>query len=85
MLDVALGGGIVAVLVAIAAGIRQVVNGRRAAPAAPLAAARPNYEKRLDELDDRYNHLTRRFDRLQGEFNAINRLQTEDEEFEEDT
>jgi len=36
--------------------------------------------ERVEELEDKYNRLTRRFDRLQGEFNALNRASYDDDD-----
>jgi hypothetical protein len=38
---------------------------------------------RLEELEDSYKRLGRRFDRLQGEFSALTRLESEREDDEE--
>jgi len=50
-------------------------------PAAPLPR---DLVERIEELEDRYRRLTRRFDRMQGEFSALVRYDDADEEDEED-
>jgi len=42
-------------------------------------------EARLEELEDKYNRLERRFTRLQGEFNAVTRLEVDEEPLPEDS
>lgn len=51
---------------------------------APSAAPSSPLEERVEVLEDRYNRILRRFDRLQGEFNALNRFAAADDDEEEE-
>lgn len=41
-------------------------------------------EQRVEVLEDRYRQLTRRFDRLQGEFSSLERWRAEEEAVDEE-
>lgn len=58
-------------------GIRKRLEGASAPPP-------PGLEARVDRLEDRYNHLWRRFERLQGEFNALYAYDDDEEELEDE-
>jgi len=80
MIDVAIGGGIATVLVAIAIAVRTFLNGRRT-PAAPLPAPTADQlAARCERVEDHYCRLERRFEKLQGEFSAYLRDYTYDDE-----
>jgi hypothetical protein len=71
-------------LVIAAAVVVAVRRGRRPADVAaikpPEGASNGTYVGRLEELEDKYNRLDRRFTRIQGEFNALTRMSAETEE-----
>lgn len=54
------------------------------APAVTPLAPQPGLEERIEELEDRYRRLTRRFDRLHGEFSALERYRDEEEDEDDD-
>lgn len=72
------GGGLVSYLVVL---LVRFLNGhRRPAPGPEVAYA--SLVPRLEDLEDSYKRLGRRFDRLQGEFSALTRLESDREDDE---
>lgn len=88
MLDVAIGGSITAVLVAIAVAVRAFLNGRRAPAEGLPAPTADQLQTRVERVEDHYRRLERRFEKLQGEFSAYLRDrfddQFNDEEYDDD-
>jgi len=72
-----LAGGLLAGCVYVLA--RLAGRAKRAAPPG-AEVAYTSLVGRLEELEDKYNRLDRRFTRLQGEFNALTRLSVDVEE-----
>jgi hypothetical protein len=73
-------GGCVYVLLRLTAGPK-----RPAVPPPPgVEVAYSSLVGRLEEVEDKYNRLDRRFTRLQGEFNALTRLSVDVEEDDSD-
>jgi hypothetical protein len=73
------GGGLATYLVVL---VLRLLNGRRR-PAPGAEVAYTSLVPRLEELEDSYKRLDRRFNRLQGEFSALTRLESEREDDEE--
>jgi len=81
---------IVVLACVLAAGFAYALLGFRGQPKRVLPPPPPGAEiaytaliGRMEELEDKYNRLDRRFTRLQGEFSALTRFQV-DEELDED-
>jgi len=66
--------------------LRLLANHRRPAIAPPPGAevVYLSLTGRIEELEDKYNRLDRRFTRIQGEFNAYTRVEAEDEPLPEE-
>lgn len=71
----------------LVAGVAYVLLRLAAGPDRPVPGADVAYTSlvgRIEELEDKYNRLDRRFTRIQGEFNALTRMEAEDEPLPEE-
>ncbi len=78
-LAAATSGGLIVLFVELVLGYWR---GRKTPPGSTNGAKSGIAETRLEELEDKYARLDRRFTRMQGEFSALTRLEADDDDGE---
>ncbi len=77
LLAAATSGGLIVLFVELVLGYWR---GRKTPPGSANGARTGISEARVEELEDKYARLDRRFTRMQGEFSALTRLEADDED-----